>query len=117
MSRLDEILAALREELIKMDPKHELRDLFVFSGIELELRRMANIGEWQLKVAECSRCGSCCSLMTGKTFPFSTPNGCQYLIASGNEKLCGLTYYRPNGCAVAELDYVDECTVEWGDVK
>jgi hypothetical protein len=55
-------------------------------------------------------------MMTGKSFPFATSEGCKYLGLSGNEHLCMLSYFRPNGCAVAELD-LEECTVEWESIK
>jgi hypothetical protein len=97
---------------IEIPDKYEERDIFIFAGIDIVARRFKISNKWEVKKRQCSRCGKCCSTMTGKTFPFSSPNGCKYLMESGNEYLCGLSYYRPNGCAVAELD-LKECTVEW----
>jgi hypothetical protein len=102
--------------MIKINPRYKGRDIFVFAGIELAIRYFAIGGFWEIKEEDCSRCGECCSTMTGRSFPFATESGCKYLEKSGNEHLCGLSYYRPNGCAVAELD-LPNCTVVWRKAK
>jgi hypothetical protein len=91
-------------------------DIFIFAGIDLVVRRFNNTKKWEIKENECSRCGNCCSMMTGKSFPFSTPYGCKYLGEGKGERLCALGYYRPNGCAVGELD-LEGCTVRWRVVE
>jgi hypothetical protein len=111
-----EILNELRQWLIELNPEYEKRDIFIFTGIDIAVRYFKVNGHWEIKMVDCSRCGKCCSLMTGKSFPFSTPQGCSHLIKSGPEHLCGLSYFRPNGCAVAEMN-LEECTVKWEPVK
>jgi hypothetical protein len=101
---------------IEIPNEYEERDIFIFAGIDIVARRFKNVGSWEVKEEKCSRCGKCCSMMTGKSFPFSTERGCRYLMKSGPEHLCGLSYFRPNGCAVAEKD-LPECTVRWKTVK
>jgi len=113
---LNKILTELRQQLILINPEYEKRDVFIFAGIDIAARFFKNNGSWEVKTIDCSRCGTCCKKMTGKSFPFSTPDGCKHLITSGNEYLCGLSYFRPNGCAVAELD-LEECSVKWEPVK
>jgi hypothetical protein len=102
---------------IEIPDEYEERDIFIFAGIDIVARRFKRIEKWEIKTIQCSRCGKCCKTMTGRSFPFSTPDGCKYLIKSGNEFLCGLSYYRPNGCAVAELETIKDCTVEWVTIK
>jgi hypothetical protein len=124
---LIQILNELRQKLIELNPEYEKRDIFIFPGIDIAIRFFKMNGYWEAKIADCSRCGSCCKMMTGKSFPFATSEGCKYLGLSGsegckylglsgNEHLCMLSYFRPNGCAVAELD-LEECTVEWESIK
>jgi hypothetical protein len=111
-----ETLTKLRDYLIELNPENGKTDIFIFTGINIAVRFFVNNGVWEAKIADCSRCGSCCKMMTGKSFPFATSEGCKYLGLSGNEHLCMLSYFRPNGCAVAELD-LEECTVEWESIK
>jgi hypothetical protein len=97
---------------IEIPDEYEKRDIFVFAGIDIVARKFKSINKWEIKEKNCKRCGKCCLKMTGKSFPFSSPNGCKHLIDSGNEKLCGLSYFRPNGCAVAEMN-IKDCSVRW----
>ncbi|MHC4316730.1 MAG: hypothetical protein ACYSW3_30175 [Planctomycetota bacterium] len=101
---------------INIPDQYEERDIFIFAGIDIVARRFKHNGAWEVKEQNCARCGECCKKMTGKSFPFSSPAGCTHLIMSGNEYLCGLSYYRPNGCAVAELD-LPQCKVKWKTIK
>lgn len=107
----------LKDILSELEKKLNLeRDIFIFEGINIAVRRFAIGGVWEIKTQDCSRCGVCCKMMTGKSFPFSTPDGCAHLEQSGNEYLCGLSYFRPNGCAVSEMN-LKQCTVKWTPVK
>lgn len=112
----DNIPVRVIEEFFRVLKEYPERDIFIFGGIECLIRKFKVREEWEVRVQECGRCGKCCAIMTGRSFPFSSDIGCVYLEESGNEKLCGLGYYRPNGCAVAEAN-VDDCKVVWEPIK
>ena len=113
---IEKLLDRLLRFIVSINSRYRGSDIFVFAGIDLVIRRFNKTGKWEIKETDCRRCGNCCSLMTGKSFPFSTPYGCKYLSDRKGERLCMLGYYRPNGCAVAELD-LEGCTVSWRAVE
>jgi hypothetical protein len=92
--------------------KYKKRNFHIFAGLEPIVRRNAALGKWEIKVSDCSRCGTCCKLIR-ENHPLGTENGCKHISMSGNEQLCGLGIFRPYGCAIAEIDSIKECTVKW----
>ena len=99
---------------IDIPDRYIKRNLYVFAGLEPVLRRRQN--GWEIKTADCSRCGKCCMAIR-EDHPLGTPNGCRHIQKSGNEYLCGLGIFRPYGCAIAEMKAIKECTVRWEPVK
>jgi len=93
------------------------RNIWVFAGMEPVARRRAG-GEWEVKVEQCSRCGQCCEAIR-EDHPLGTPDGCRFLKRSPGEQMCGLTIFRPHGCAIADGHQigVETCAVRWETVK
>jgi hypothetical protein len=91
------------------------RNLYVFAGLEPVARNRVYKGKrgpWEVKTADCSRCGKCC-LAIREDHPLGTPDGCRYIERGPGEQLCGLGIFRPYGCAIADQT-VDGCSVKWG---
>ena len=101
---------------LNIPERFEKRNLYLFAGLEPVLRYRQQNGYWEVKVADCSRCGKCCRAIR-EDHPLGTENGCRHLQESGNEWLCGLTIFRPYGCAIAEMEAIEDCTVKWKRVK
>ena len=91
--------------------KYKKRNFYIFAGLEPIVRNRFGKG-WEIKVSDCSRCGTCCRSIR-EDHPLGTEDGCKYIEMSGNEHMCGLTIFRPYGCAIAEIDSIKECTVKW----
>lgn len=99
---------------IEISDKYSERNLYVFAGLEPVARRRQN--GWEVKVSSCSRCGKCCRAIR-EDHPLGTSEGCRHIEKSGNEWMCGLTIFRPYGCAIAEMQSIKECTVKWDSLK
>ena len=95
---------------IEINDKYIKRNLYVFAGLEPVARKRKD--GWEIKVSDCSRCGKCCEAIR-ENHPLGTPTGCMHLVKSPGEQLCGLGIFRPYGCAIAEMDCIEECTVRW----
>ena len=99
---------------IEIDDRYVKRNLYVFAGLEPVARRRN--GVWEVKTEICSRCGQCC-LAIDEHHPLGTPDGCKHLLRRpAGEQMCGLTIFRPFGCAIAD-GTVEGCTVRWEPVK
>ena len=106
---------------IEIDDKYSERNLYVFAGIDPVIRKRRDKDYWEVKVAECSRCGKCCKLI-GEDHPLGGVNGCKYLVDRGSVFMCGLGFpsiglWRPHGCSIADPTWVDSCTVKWEKVN
>ena len=106
---------------IEIDDKYSERNLYVFAANDPVARRKVQNGYWEVKVAECSRCGKCCASIKGD-HPFKVGEGCVHLFDSGSEQLCGIGFpnigwWRPHGCAVSDPTWIESCTVRWGKVE
>ena len=102
---------------IEIDDKYIKRNLYVFAGLEPVARRRK--AGWEVKVADCSRCGKCCEAIR-QDHPLGTKTGCRHLQRSPGEQMCGLNIFRPYGCAIADGNTsmgVETCTVRWQVVK
>lgn len=98
---------------IEIDDKYNVRNLYIFGGMEPIARKRRNNAFWEIKISDCSKCGKCCKIMTNEDHPFGSKEGCIYLRDNIGEYLCGLGIFRPYCCAISEMKQIEECTVKW----
>lgn len=96
---------------LEIPDKYEDTNLYLMWGMVPIARRIRTRKYWEVKTAECSRCGKCCENVTER-HPFATKDGCKYLGSPGNGNSCSLTIYRPVGCSISDSS-LPECTVKW----
>jgi hypothetical protein len=100
---------------VDIPDRYAKANLYVFAGLQPVARsrmRKGKRGPWEIKTAECSRCGECC-LAIKEDHPLGTPDGCAHLERGPGEQLCGLGILRPHGCAVGENLSIESCAVRW----
>lgn len=98
--------------IVEIDDKYLIHNIYIFAGSSPVMRRYRKTGIWERKVGECNRCGKCCKAIR-EDHPLGSKEGCRYLSDQGSEMLCGLEIFRPFGCAIADPEGIETCTVKW----
>jgi len=100
---------------LEIPDQYAKTNLYVFAGMTPIARKRGD--KWEIKTAECSRCGDCCLLMSPQNHPFGTDHGCRYLKIDkyGGQNICSLGIFRPYCCAISDqMADTPNCTVRWG---
>ena len=95
---------------MEIDDKYSERNIYVFAGIEIIIKR--DIGQWFKKIQSCNYCGKCCMNVPADWSYGAKDGNCQHLIYRANEYLCGLGSDRPFNCCVSD-GRSTECNIKW----